>query len=647
MSKNIILLSDGTGNSSAKPFKTNVWRLYQALDTVPPADPDVASQIVFYDNGVGTENFKPLALLGGALGFGVWKNVRDLYTFVCRNYEIGDQIYAFGFSRGAFTVRLLMGLIGKCGIVQAKAHTEAKLLEAVQMAYEAFRRDFLLRASKQRGMIYHFFLSPPPHMTDENGNETPFIQLPEAETIQTFVDIAFLGVWDTVDAYGMPVDELKLAIDRWVWPMSFADRDLSPRICKARHALSLDDERPTFRPVLWNEIAKDPNDPKNEIPLSADRIQQVWFSGVHSNVGGGYADDGLAYVTLDWMMNEAELSGLRFARVAREEARWRANPHGEQYDSRSGIAGYYRYGPRKVRELCEDTEHGVKVVCVNVHPAVFERIERHQVEYAPVSLDRPFDVLGGQVLGGQGQKPDHKALEAAWDVVWWRRLAYFATVGLTFFVGLFILRLVWSGADRLLRAVEDPLHTVWSFVTGPLNLLLAGAAGGLGSALRRVKDAVLDLLPGWLSPLLDSFAVYPLTAVLSLGLLAWLFFRKSEDLQDRVKARAEWAWAGQKALDAQYAPKPSWLNRVARHGRVVTATVWRYCRSFIVHVLGISIGLLALPLLILFGLWRMLFKQRKWLARARPAPRRYVPRVDAGVSGAPAHAVPAEGPRMN
>ncbi len=309
--------------------------------------------------------------------------MRDLYTFVCRNYEIGDQIYAFGFSRGAFTVRLLMGLIGRCGIVQAKAHTEAKLLEAVQMAYEAFRRDFLLRASKQRGMIYHFFLSPPPYMTDENGNETPFIQLPEAETIQTFIDIAFLGVWDTVDAYGMPVDELKLAIDRWVWPMSFADRDLSPRICKARHALSLDDERPTFRPVLWNEFAKNKDDPKKAIPLSADRIQQVWFSGVHSNVGGGYADDGLAYVTLDWMMNEAASSGLRFAPVARTKARWRANPHGEQYDSRSGIAGYYRYGPRKVKELCEDTEHGVKVVRVNVHPAVFERIERHQVEYAP------------------------------------------------------------------------------------------------------------------------------------------------------------------------------------------------------------------------------------------------------------------------
>ena len=86
---------------------------------------------------------------------------------------------------------------------------------------------------------------------------------------------------------------------------------------------------------------------------------------------------------------------------------------------------------------------------MNVHPAVLERIARHQVEYAPVSLDRPFDVWwpGGQVSGGQGQKPDTKALEVAKDVVWWRRLAYFATVGLTLFIGLFTLRLVWSGAD--------------------------------------------------------------------------------------------------------------------------------------------------------------------------------------------------------
>ena len=88
---------------------------------MPPADDTLPRQIVYYDNGVGTENFKPLAALGGAFGIGVWQNVKDLYTFVCRNFQPGDQIYGFGFSRGAFTMRLLMGLIGKCGISRRSA----------------------------------------------------------------------------------------------------------------------------------------------------------------------------------------------------------------------------------------------------------------------------------------------------------------------------------------------------------------------------------------------------------------------------------------------------------------------------------------------------------------------------------------------
>lgn len=181
MAKNIVLFSDGTGNGSASPFKTNVWRLYQAIDIKPPKnpkDPKTPEQLVYYDNGVGTENFKPIAALGGALGIGVWANVRDIYTFVCRNFDEGDQIYGFGFSRGAFTIRLLMGLIGKCGLL--KANSEAELIRCVQMAYEAYRRDFLIRASKQRGMIYHhlgWLLRPPKYFEDEEGNPSPSIDL--------------------------------------------------------------------------------------------------------------------------------------------------------------------------------------------------------------------------------------------------------------------------------------------------------------------------------------------------------------------------------------------------------------------------------------------------------------------------------------
>ncbi len=311
-------------------------------------DPQYPEQLVYYDNGVGTENFKPLAALGGALGIGVWQNVKDLYTFVCRNFDMGDQIFGFGFSRGAFTIRLLMGLIGRCGIV--KTISEAELTYCVQMAYEAYRRDFLIRASRRRHMIYHFILREPRYDV-ENGRKMPTIDLGINDCHQLFPNIRFLGVWDTVDAYGMPVDELKLAIDEWVWPMSFADRDPSKLLLTIRHALSLDDERPTFRPVLWNEVVKDHPDDREARVLSSETIQQVWFAGVHANVGGGYPDDGLAFTALNWMMDEAEACGLRYDKLTRDELAARVNPDGEQYDSRAGVAGYYRYGPRRVAAL--------------------------------------------------------------------------------------------------------------------------------------------------------------------------------------------------------------------------------------------------------------------------------------------------------
>jgi len=100
--KIIVLLADGTGNSAAKLFKTNVWRLYRALDVSDPPPPGQVRQVAFYHDGVGTSTFKPLTLLGGIFGIGLKRNVIDLYTFLCRNYNPGDRIYAYGFSRGAF-----------------------------------------------------------------------------------------------------------------------------------------------------------------------------------------------------------------------------------------------------------------------------------------------------------------------------------------------------------------------------------------------------------------------------------------------------------------------------------------------------------------------------------------------------------------
>ena len=134
MAKNIVLLSDGTGNSAAKLFKTNVWRFYQALDLSRPE-----KQIAFYNDGVGTSSFKPLAILGGAFGWGLKRNIIDIYAFLCRNYEPGDRIYCFGFSRGAFTVRVLAGLIHHEGLVRASSESERRRLATA--AYRKFRGD--------------------------------------------------------------------------------------------------------------------------------------------------------------------------------------------------------------------------------------------------------------------------------------------------------------------------------------------------------------------------------------------------------------------------------------------------------------------------------------------------------------------------
>jgi hypothetical protein len=604
VTKNIVLLSDGTGNSSASPFKTNVWRLYQAIDLSPG---QAQEQIVYYVNGVGTENFKPLAALGGALGFGVWRNVKDLYTFVCRNYDLGDEIYGFGFSRGAFTIRLLMGLIGKCGLV--KADSEAQLIQCIEAAYEAYRRDYLIRASRRRNMIYHYILRPPKYMPEEDGSPSSSIDLSDTGCRQVNPDIRFLGVWDTVDAYGMPVDEIKIAIDDWVWPMSFADRDPSDRLLAIRHALSLDDERPTFRPVLWNEVLKPKRPGDDPEVLPPQRIQQVWFAGVHANVGGGYPDDGLAYTSLNWMMDEAAAHGLRFDLDHRTDIFERANPHGEQYDSRAGIAGYYRYGPRQVGALCNDRDHGVTVPIVRVHAAAHARIIARQRDYEPVSLDGPFDVGGVRQTAA-----DDKALQCAWDLVWWRRGAYFLTVALTAFVALFAVRLVFAWPNVILEATEGWLKPIW---TGITSILGGPITGVIGTAWNFILDNIGKALPSWASPTIPSFRKYPLSGVLSLALLAWLFFRVSTRLEARIKVLAEWSWATHKGLPATARPMTDWRNAVARALRPVTQLFYRVVwRGIFVPAIGILIGLVVLAVALItspFWVWSRL-KRPVWMA---------------------------------
>jgi uncharacterized protein (DUF2235 family) len=265
--KNIILLSDGTGNAANKVWKSNVWRVFESLDLRGD------NQIAVYDDGVGTSSFKPLAILGGAFGWGLKRNVLDIYKFLCVNYQPGDSIYGFGFSRGAFTMRVVIGLVLHQGLVTGQ--TEAEIYEKAKMAYRAYRAarfhtvlhlEWIFRVIRD---VILFLLGK----RYNQSQNTPIER------------IEFLGLWDTVAAYGLPVDEMARGVSQWILPLELPNRSFDLRIQRACHALSLDDERTTFHPVLWNEKT-----------LPSEKLSQVWFSGVHSNVGGGYPDDSLAHI---------------------------------------------------------------------------------------------------------------------------------------------------------------------------------------------------------------------------------------------------------------------------------------------------------------------------------------------------------------
>ena len=325
MSKRIALFSDGTGNSSAKAEKTNVWRLFQALDQT------LIDQIAKYDDGVGTSSVKYLAILGGAFGWGLKRNVLDLYKFVCRNYVPGDDIYGFGFSRGSFTIRVLVDLIATEGLVTFRS--EEELSRNAATAYRRYRsKQFPSWSPLVIGMrkLRDALLWAKDRIRGHPSYET--LQLQMAAANRAEVPIRFLGLWDTVEAYGVPIPALKRGIDWVLWPMLFGDLILSPRVKRACHALSLDDERATFHPLLWDEVAEAVLVAEGLVPPG--RITQVWFAGVHSNVGGGYPEDQLSFVSLDWMMRQAVDNGLVLETATVEQVRTNKSPYARLYDSR-------------------------------------------------------------------------------------------------------------------------------------------------------------------------------------------------------------------------------------------------------------------------------------------------------------------------
>lgn len=300
--KRLIACSDGTWNKPGNTdrgqrVETNVERMYQCICSYDTSNGQPVPQLKFYDKGIGTGLSWKANLLGGITGTGIDKNIKDIYTFLILNYEPGDEIYLFGFSRGAYTARSIGGLIRNCGILRPE------YIELVDKAYELYRvRDEY--TAPDSAMMAGF------RRQYARENITP---------------IKFIGVWDTVGSLGIPLPWYR----KWnMKKYQFHDVTLSSTVEHAYQALAIDERRKMFMPTLWkisDTVRNDPNHPQ--------RVEQRWFAGVHSNIGGGYADTGLSDLALKWLATKAHKTGLCYEEKVYELIK--GNPWGELRNSYS------------------------------------------------------------------------------------------------------------------------------------------------------------------------------------------------------------------------------------------------------------------------------------------------------------------------
>jgi Uncharacterized alpha/beta hydrolase domain (DUF2235) len=279
MPKNLVVCCDGTWNDPdelrervARP--TNVAKLALALDSDVERPASEQVQLVHYVPGVGTAAGEHL--IGGAFGVGISANIRDGYRFLAHYYCPGDRVFLFGFSRGAYTARSLGGLIHNCGILREEC------VDQVESAY-AFYRD-RTNQSHPRTVAARIFRDAYSHADSS---------------------VYFIGVWDTVGALGIPKglpgwDELSKVFTGWEELWGFHDTQLSPGVRFAYQALAIDEERPPYEPTLWTV--------DGELP-TGQVLEQVWFAGVHSEVGGGTDDSALSDIAFLWMAEQATAAG--------------------------------------------------------------------------------------------------------------------------------------------------------------------------------------------------------------------------------------------------------------------------------------------------------------------------------------------------
>jgi uncharacterized protein (DUF2235 family) len=569
-----VLFADGTGNAFSKQ-ESNVWRLYEALDRTKP------DQVAYYIKGVGTASWAPLAALDGATGIGVPANVRKLYRFLCWNWEPGDEIYIFGFSRGAFTARTLAGLISSQGLVPSKiddvAVSHAEMQRNALAAWRAYRRQ-TIPWHKSLPTIWLSRLIRDLMIGAHNAvfGQRSYKEVRAAMDGRRDVDISFLGLFDTVEAFGVPMEELRTAIDWAIWPISFRNRILPARVRRARHALSLDDERTTFHPIRFDHALNDP------------RVTEVWFTGVHSDVGGGYPDGTLSFVPLVWMAEHVEHE-LRFQPGQIDHFRSYQSAIGPMHDSRSGAAVMYRYGPRPIGEDPK-VDGGPPVV----HLGVVERMLHGCDDYAPVMLPASARVLlpdnrvmaltqedtrramsvsysksrEATAAGETAQStaaadafmrmspPDAAIAQQVLDTVWWRRFWYFSLLAAVCFL------VTWPFiAVQVVDALKGSADRVTADGMSLLDVI-RWIDYGFGAITGPPVRFLQSFLPSYTEPWLRIAVFYPFATAVVAALVA-LAWRMSSFLHDRIQERSRLAWNRPHRLVADIG-RPTRLLWIAR-----------------------------------------------------------------------------------
>ncbi|MCA0906361.1 DUF2235 domain-containing protein [Ruegeria marisrubri] len=322
--RRLIVCCDGTWNSPKNKdgdllAPTNVIKFHAEI---AKEDADGNEQIPFYRTGVGTLGNPLKKLLGGALGYKLEDDIKSAYKFLAETWKPGDEIYLLGFSRGAYTARSVAGLLGSIGLCNL---TDPDLSDETKWAnaHAALLR-FQLKKSNGRSVLLN--------QEKRQGKDKITVDLHSPDQ----VPIRFLGVWDTVGSLGVP-DDLGLTklIIGDLRSNRFLDTKLGDGVQTARHALAIDEQRIDFVPTLWTG-----HDPGRD-------IRQVWFAGVHGDVGGSYADHRLGDITLNWMIEEAFACGLAFRNGTQPSPpSLKCDPRGRIHDSVSGIFKHRVTRPR-------------------------------------------------------------------------------------------------------------------------------------------------------------------------------------------------------------------------------------------------------------------------------------------------------------